>query len=273
MTGKKHESYLETTIDPKTQVFYLTLNRPDKHNAFNGEMIDELVACASTIKNNENLRALVIQGKGKSFCAGADLNWMKAAAEKNYEENIADAELLNQLFVSFAELNLPIITVVQGLVFGGGLGLVSVSDVVISREDAKFCFSEVKLGLIPAVISPYVLDKIPYSLALAYFTSGKVFLATEAKHMNLVHQVVQSEDESQDSLNDWLKNYLEASPQAVRWAKSLTKEIQQQLRIQGESRKLSPITTRQISMIRQSEEAKEGMSALLEKRMAAWRKS
>lgn len=242
----------------------VTLARPEIHNAFNDELILELTQTFNSI--GTGVRAVVLRGEGKSFCAGADLNWMKRMKGYSAQENEADAKRLADLFVAIDNCPAPVIGVVQGAALGGGAGLVSVCDYVIAAEDASFGFTEARLGLVPAVISPFVINKIGVSAARATFLSGRRFSAEEAKVMGLVHLVCNPAMLSAE-LESVIKEFRAAGPKAAREAKTLIREVAKY----GQDQKSQiTYTCKTIARLRTSDEGQEGMSALLEKRRANW---
>jgi methylglutaconyl-CoA hydratase len=168
----------------------LTLNRPEKHNAFDQHMIAELIDCLQMIEHGNSVRVLVITAAGRHFCAGADLVWMQRMADFSLDENKADARKLGLLLKTLAQLSKPTIALVQGRVMGGGIGLVACADIVIASNHSEFCFSEVKLGLVPATIAPYVVRRIGDSTARRYFLTAEMFSATIAYNIKLVHEIV-----------------------------------------------------------------------------------
>ena len=199
-------------------------------------------------------RAVVLAGEGRSFSAGADVDWMRASADLSYEENLADANALRQMLESIDRCPAPVVARVQGHALGGGCGLVACSDIAIASPDAVFAFSEVKLGIIPAVISPFALAKIGPSSARRYFVTGERFDAETALRIGLVHQVA---DDLDGALERVVGELLSAGPTAARWAKRLVHE-----------RPDGPETARWIAERRTSEEGQEGLRAFLEKRPA-----
>ena len=258
--------FVAESIDQRG-VVYLTLNRPEIHNAFNDELIVELTARVTELNRNKTIRLIVLSGAGKSFCAGADLNWMKSMKDYSLEENIQDSRRLDGLFAAFSACPVPVIGLVNGSALGGGAGLVSVCDYVLAVESARFGFTEVRLGLVPAVISPYVMDKIGARNALAWFLSGERFDAWVARDIGLVDAVVPDEElpeRGQAVINGFLK----AAPGAQRHAKTLIREVER-LKISGHEAVVK-YTTGLIANLRVSEEGQEGMAALLEKRKSSW---
>ncbi len=181
---------LSLLVEERNGVAYVTLNRPQVHNAFDETLIQEITACFERLSDDTNVRAIVLRGVGESFCAGADLNWMRRMADYSEEENRADAAKLQRMFAAIAHCPKPTLARVQGAAIGGGAGLVAVCDIAIASSDTKFALSEVRLGLVPAVIAPYVLQKIGMGASRALFVTGERFGADEALRLGLVQQVV-----------------------------------------------------------------------------------
>ncbi|MFL5784164.1 MAG: enoyl-CoA hydratase-related protein [Bacteriovoracaceae bacterium] len=244
----------------KNGVAEIWLNRPELHNAFNAEMIQELTSAFSTLKN---VRLVILSGKGHSFCAGADLNWMKAMKDYSKEENFKDSKQLAKLFSTINECEVPVIGRVNGHALGGGVGLVSVCDYVIAVEEALMGFTEVRLGLIPAVISPYCISKIGESNARAWMLSGERFTATDGMRMGLVHEVVRA-GTLEARIQEIEKRFLAAGPEAAREAKKLVRGVVKNLKGSED------FTCQMIADRRVSAEGQEGMRALLEKEKPAW---
>lgn len=242
----------------------VTLARSEIHNAFNDELISELTQTFKGI--GSGVRAVVLKGEGKSFCAGADLNWMKRMKNYSEAENIADAKRLADLFIAIDECPVPVVGVVQGAALGGGAGLVAVCDYVIAAEDAVFGFTEVRLGLVPAVISPFVMAKIGTSAARATFLSGRRFNAQEAKEMGLVHLVCNNALLTAE-LETVIKEFRIAGPKAAREAKLLIRGV---LDRANDKNAQVEFTCKTIARLRASDEGQEGMGALLEKRRPDW---
>lgn len=259
--------YFDKKID-KRGVCYLTLTRPEVRNAFDDEMIRALTSEFDSLATDESVRLVVFQGEGKSFCAGADINWMKRMKNYTQEENYLDSRALSGLFETIDLIPKPVIARVQGAALGGGTGLVSVCDYVIASEETKFGLTEVQLGLVPAVISPFVMAKIGVSNARAYFLSGEIFSATKAYELGLVHKVVPA-GHLNDELEETVSSFLSAAPQAQRTAKRLIRGVRE-LALEGED-KVIDFTCKTIASLRVTQEAQEGMASLLEKRTPAWR--
>ena len=248
-------------------VLEIALNRPQVHNAFNEDLIAQLTERFQKVNEQEDVRLVVLCGKGKSFSAGADLNWMKKMKEYTDKENYKDSVNLSRMFQVMNACEKPLIGKIQGAALGGGCGIVSVCDYVVAERDCRFGFTEVRLGLIPAVISPFVMAKIGESAARAFFLSGIRFNSDRAYHMGLVHHVCDKEklDEETDQI---VKSFLKAAPQAASSAKTLVSEVLHSSSEFEES--LIDYTCRSISKIRISDEGQEGMDALLSKRLPNW---
>lgn len=242
----------------------VTLNRPDVHNAFNEDMMSELKACFTELAQNEQARVVVIRGAGKSFCAGGDLNYMKSASAKTQQQNIDESLLMAGMFKTIDELNKPTIAVVHGAVLGGGMGLLSICDIALAHEKTQFGLSEVKLGLTPSVISPFVMRKIGISWARRFFVTGERFDAAKALQMGLIHEIV-TDDNQATVLKNILAQILANGPHAVAQAKTLTEKNQE---LSGEV--LTRFTAEHIAGLRAGAEAQEGMAAFLEKRKPGW---
>ncbi len=242
----------------------VTLARPDVHNAFDDTVIAELQSTFESLARDAEARAVVLTGDGKSFCAGADLNWMKRVAGYDDEENLADARRLARMLATVDACPMPVIARVNGVALGGGSGLVACCDIAVASERARFAFSEVKLGIIPATISPFVYAKIGARGARRYFLTGERFDATTARDIGLVNEVVAPEA-LDDAVKTIVDEILTAGPGAVSAAKSLVLELA--------TRRLPEVnefTARLIADVRSRPEAREGMSAFLEKRPPGW---
>ena len=240
-------------------VDYVTLNRPEVRNAFNEHLIAEMTAWAGTVAKDPSLRGVVISGAGKSFCAGADLAWMAKMAGYTREENLRDARAAAAMFAAIDTLPMPVIVQVHGAALGGGAGLAAVADIAVAADDATFGFTEVKLGLIPAVIAPYVLAKIGLSAARELFITGRRFDAAHAQHIGLVHDVVPA-GELIDRVNKYLIEIAANGPEAMREAKALLRKIAN--RSIGDA---APITAEAIAERRVSDEAQKMMKGFLKK--------
>ncbi len=243
----------------------VTLNRPEKHNAFDDAIIAELSAAFSSLAENPDVRAVVLASEGKSFSAGADLGWMRRMAQYDYADNLRDAEALAQMLKILYELPQPTIARVQGAAFGGAVGLVSCCDMAVANERASFSLSEVKIGLIPATISPYVIRAMGERACRRYFTTGERFDVEEAHRLGLVSEVAAG-DTLDQALEQLLSSLLQNGPQAVRAAKALARDVSGRA-IDGP---LVADTCERIARIRVSDEGQEGLGAFLEKRSPRW---
>ena len=243
----------------------VTLNRPDVHNAFDDVLIRKLAEHLKALDNNSDVRVVVIRGAGKSFSAGADLNWMKRTSEYTQEQNLADARELADMLWTLNRLSKPTVAVVQGAAYGGGVGLVATCDIVVASDAAKFRLSEAKLGIMASVISPYVLAAIGESQARRYTLTAEPFGAVDAKRIGLVHDVVDADqlDAQTDHIVGML---LENGPAAMTAIKGLI------FSLQGRPFDQTVVeeTAAGIARIRASEEGKEGISAFLDKRKPNW---
>jgi methylglutaconyl-CoA hydratase len=235
-------------------ILRVTLTRPDRRNAFDAEVIREL---AEVFVDVGRVRAVVLAGEGASFSAGADVEWMRSSVALSHDENVADANALRRMLEAIDACPAPVVARVQGHALGGGAGLVAAADIAIAAQDAIFAFSEVKLGIIPAVISPFVLAKIGPGAARRYFLTGERFDAQTALRIGLVQEVADDLDAAVDHVLDEL---LSAGPQASRWAKRLVRE-----------RPDGPETARWIAERRASDEGQEGLRAFLAKRKPSWK--
>ncbi len=242
-------------VERDGEILRVTLARPEQRNAFNAALIAEL---ADVFVDVGRVRALLLAGEGASFCAGADVEWMRAAADLDYEANLRDANAARHLFEAVDRCPVPVVCRVQGHALGGGAGLVACADVAVTASDAMFAFSEVKLGIIPAVVSPFVLAKIGPSAARRYFVTGERFDAETALRIGLVHEVAADLDAAVERV---VAELLSAGPKAARAAKKLVLE-----------RPDGPDTARRIAEQRTSDEGQEGLRAFLEKRPPSWKR-
>lgn len=240
------------------------MNRPEVRNALNEKMIAELTDVFRNVAAEEGLRCIVLRGKGKSFCAGADLNYMRSIADFGYDENLADARRLAELFEAVYLCPLPTISVVHGAAFGGANGLLSACDMVIASADTVFSFSEVKLGIAPATISPYVIRRIGEYGAKELMLTGKKFSSSEAGKWNLINLVV-SEDKLDDAVQEFTNQFITAAPEAVKETKKLIRHV-----VSSHHEDLNDFTAELIAQLRASDEAREGMNAFFEKRKPGW---
>jgi methylglutaconyl-CoA hydratase len=242
----------------------VTLARPDVRNAFNAEVIRELRDAFLALSTDPSIRVVVLAGEGKSFCGGADVNWMRGALALTYEKNVADAEAMSDMFRAIDCCSKPVIGRIHGAALGGGAGLTAVCDIAIAADDTTFGFTEVKLGIIPAVISPFVLAKIGQSHARALFLTGERFNARHALAIGLVHQLV-DEDDLDKTIGRIARELLTSGPNAVAAAKTLIARVT--AATYDETR---GITASMIAQQRTSEEGQEGLHAFLERRSASF---
>jgi methylglutaconyl-CoA hydratase len=258
------------TVDrsgPSRVVARVTLNRPDVHNAFNASLIADLRSTFASLSREgpTELRAVVLAGTGPSFCAGADVAWMRAAMALDVEGNEQDAMAMADMFESLDSCPVPVIARVQGAALGGGMGLCAVSDLVIAESGAKFGFTESRLGILPAVISPFVIAKIGETHARALFPGGRRFDAVRAQRIGLVHEVVEGFAALDEAVDVAVADVLAAGPTAARAAKAVVREVRG---LGHGSAKWH--TARVIARQRTSDEAQEGFRAFNEKRPPAW---
>lgn len=247
----------------------IVLNRPERHNAFDEALIRELHEAVTGLGKDQRVRVILLSGKGKSFCAGADLGWMRRAAGFTNKENFEDALRLSAMLDAVRTVRKPVIALAHGAVMGGGAGLVACADIAFASIDAKFAFSEVRLGLIPATISPYVIAAVGPRHASRYLLTGERFGAETAKDIGLVHGVVEEAEalaaEGHKFAEDAL---LQCAPDAVAETKRLIAEVTGRPIDQG----LRRATAKRIAEVRARPEAKEGLQAFFAKRNPAWRK-
>jgi methylglutaconyl-CoA hydratase len=245
-------------------VEYVTLNRPEVRNAFNEHVIAGLTAWAEGARASKDIRVAVLGGAGKVFSAGADLAWMSKMIGYSHDENLRDARQMARMFEALDSLPVPLLGRVQGAALGGGAGLASVCDIVVAAEDAVFGFTEVKLGILPAVISPFALAKIGRSAARELFLTGARFTAARAREIGLVHAVVPAAD-LDAAVQGYVAELLSSGPEAIAAAKALIPQVWPR-----HAADASELTTEAIATRRVSAEGQEGMRAFMEKRRATW---
>ena len=243
----------------------VTLNRPDKHNAFDDAMIAALRQTFDDLASNDAVRVVVLASAGRNFSAGADLGWMQRMADYDYAHNLADARVLAGMLKALYELPQPTIARVQGAAFGGGVGLVSCCDMAVATERASFCLSEVKIGLMPATISPFVARAMGERACRRYFTTAERFDANRALALGLVSEVV-AEESLDSTLEQLIHSILGNGPLAVREAKRLVADVAGREVTEA----LVEDTCERIAHIRVSAEGQEGLAAFLNKREPAW---
>jgi methylglutaconyl-CoA hydratase len=257
-----------TTLEirrPSAHVAEVWLNRPDVRNAFNDSVVAELTAAFGELGSDAGLRAIVLAGHGKAFCAGADLGWMRTMAGFDWTENHADAARLAHMLWTIYSCPLPVVGRIHGDCYAGGVGLAAVCDVLVAAESMNFCLSEARLGLLPATIAPYVIRAMGEQASRRYFIAAERFTAAQAKAMGFVHEVVPSDDLDQ-KVGEIVSLLVANGPAAVKACKQLVKDVA------GRTidASLRDDTARRIADIRASSEGKEGVQAFLDKRDPAW---
>ncbi len=289
----KQDEFKKIKVTEANFVIYVKLNRPDVRNAFDSEMISELRQAFERLDSRDDIRAIVLSGEGRSFCAGADLHWMKSQINYTFEQNLADSNNLLKMFESILNCQHPVIGIAHGGCFGGALGLIAACDLVLVEENSQFCFSEVKLGLAPAVIGPFVLKKAVFGILKPLMMFAQVFNVETAQRAGLVHGVF-SENTRELEMKKWLAQISDCGPRAVRETKKLLHSLTgtgtntssgagsgphdvagivsgkvdevawRTWSVQGKK------TTELISKLRVSQEGQEGLRAFLEKRKPSW---
>jgi methylglutaconyl-CoA hydratase len=242
----------------------VTLNRPEVHNAFNAELISELTAVFEALSADDSVRAIILRGNGKSFCAGADVNWMRESLDLDESENIRDALRMSDMFAAIDQAPQAVIGRVHGAALGGGMGLLAVCDIVVAAADTRFGFTEARLGIIPAVISRFVVPKIGSSWARRLFLTAERFGADRAMEIGIVHDVV-AEGDLDARMDALVPEILASGPRAVREAKVLISGLLERRDAERRS-----FTAERIAAMRTSAEGQEGLRAFLEKRKPEW---
>ncbi len=260
----KYPNYKTIIIEKERNIARVTLNRPGVHNAFNNELIYELYDVFDKLNSDNTIRVIILTGNGKSFCAGADLNWMKSVVDYTYEQNLEESVKLAELMFLVYTHSKPVIGRINGSAIGGGVGLVSVCDISIATDNAKFGLSEVKLGLVPAAISPFVMERIGSSKSRELFITGERISAEKALEYGLVNKVAGIEDLDQ-AVNEKIKLILQNGPEAIKVVKKMIFDVPRM-----NFPELTEYTARLIANLRLSPEAQEGMNAFLGKRQPKW---
>ncbi|MDH4467217.1 MAG: enoyl-CoA hydratase-related protein [Bacteriovoracaceae bacterium] len=269
---KKLENGKYFQVTSHNQLLVITLNRPEVKNAFNAEMIQEIITLFQMIDKQisdlmKTYKLIILKSSGDVFCAGADLNWMKEMKNFSLKENETDAKNLEKLFRSIRDSSLPVIGLIQGGCFGGGVGIAAACDIVFAKEKtATFCLSEIKLGLVPAVISPYVIAKMGVSQFKFFALSGETFSASRAMQLGLVHGVIDDQDWENNLILKIEKMFQNLPTRAMQSIKNLSNTMEKTLFTDA----IVDYTTKLIANVRLGAEAQEGMSALLEKRKPLW---
>lgn len=253
-------------VNEDKEIIEVALNRPEQRNSFHPDLIQEITTLFKKINKRKDLRAVIFRGEGKTFCAGADLGWMKQMAQFSKAQNKKDSEKLFEMFEAIDQCPHPIIGLVQGSAFGGALGFIACCDLVIAENNAQFCFSEVKLGLVPAVISHFILKKCTLGHVLPWMMTGKVFTTQEAQSIGLVHFICEAA-ELGSYKNILVKQFLDAGPEAVCATKSLLKKMNGLAKPKAKS-----VSTTLIAERRVSKEGQEGLTSFFEKRDPSWKK-
>jgi len=263
MTDNESAALLRHRSDGIAEV---VLNRPDKRNAFDDVIIQQLITALENVDADNNVKVVILRSEGKHFSAGADLGWMRRMADNSRQENLDDSRELARLMNVLNHLSKPVIGLVQGAAFGGAVGLAACCDIVLATDKASFCLSEVKLGLIPAVISPYVVRAIGERQARRYFLSAEVFTATQAQEYGLVHIVCDDVEAMDARCNEMLQQLATNGPEAMKAAKDLVFAVSHK----PISADVIDDTAQRIADIRVGAEGQEGLGAFLNKRKANW---
>jgi methylglutaconyl-CoA hydratase len=259
------KTYTNIEFELKDNLGIVWLNRPEVHNAMNAEMISEIIECFEAVNDMSDVRVVLLRGRGKSFCAGADLNYMKGIAEFGYEENYQDSLRLAKCFNIIYTCTKPTIAVIQGAAIGGANGLLSACDFVYCTDEAKFAFSEVKLGIAPATISPYVTKRIGEYGSKDLMLTGRRFLGKEAEYYRLVNKSLPS-DQLEDHVNSIISALMSSGPDAMVACKQLIYNISNNINFDDSI----DYSARLIAELRASKEGQEGMTSFLEKRKPNW---
>lgn len=256
--------WLLTDIDDRG-VATLCLNRPDKYNAFDDNLINQLIQALSELADDEKVRLLVLKANGKHFSAGADLKWMQRQISHSFDQNLAESEALAELMARLHSFPHPTLCAVQGSAFGGALGLIACCDIAVASDDARFCLSEVKLGLIPAVISPYIVRAMGVRQATRYMLTAERFDAGVARELGLIHEKVPA-NELGTAIGDFVQILLANGPEALKACKMLIEHVDSH----SLDDELRHFTANEISRIRISPEGQEGLKAFFDKRSPGW---
>jgi len=257
-----NSTYETIRVETDGSVQHITLARPDVRNAFNETVIAELTQAFSSV--DESIRVVVLAGEGKTFSAGADINWMKKSASYTEEQNALDAANMRAMFTAIDECRCPVIVRAHGAALGGGVGLIAAGDIVVAADDTKFGFTEVRLGIVPAVISPFALRKIGVNNARRYFVTGEIFTANEARRIGLVHEAVPA-GQLDAKVEEIVSALRQVGPKAAATSKALIREVSRLgLANAGD------YTVGTIARIRTSPEGQEGLGAFLDKRKPNW---
>lgn len=249
----------------KNNVGTLILNRPHVHNALNEGMIQNLLDLFESLHKRSEIRALILKGTGKSFCAGADISWMMEMSSYSKEENQKASFKLSSMLFHLDQLTFPVLAYAHGAIMGGGIGLLACSDIVLSHPLATFSFPEVKLGLSPSIISPYIVRSIGLRQTRRYFVTGERFSALKAKELGLVHETLDESQNEEETLEGFIQQILKGAPQALRSTKKLIQDLENNI-----TQDISSKTAELNATHRASKECQEGLKAFLEKRQPYW---
>ena len=253
------------TVTVNNLVAQVTLNRPEVRNAFNDQVIVEVTQAFADLETRDDVRCIVLAAKGTAFCAGADLNWMRSMADYTHEQNLVDAGKLAKMMHTVYACRKPTIARIQGDVYAGGTGLVAACDIAVAVDSAQFCLSEVKLGLVPSTISPYVIRAMGARAAHRYFLTAERFDAQEALRIGFVHEVVAA-DGLDARVAELCKSLANAGPEAVKLCKKLVQDVAGQ----AITPELIAMTVESIASVRVSPEGREGLQSFLQKRKPGW---
>lgn len=263
MTESRYKTIVVSNKE-REAVLWIAFNRPEVHNAFNSEGILELTDAFDRVKSDDSVRVVVLTGEGKSFCAGADINWMREIIHYSFDQNLEESLQLAEVLYKIYTLPKPTIAMVNGAAIGGGTGFLSVCDIAVAADEAIFGLSEVQIGLVPAAISPYVVRKIGESKAREYFLTGHRISAQKAVEIGLINEVVPG-NKLEERVDELIERFLASGPEAIASCKELILNVP---RMSLED--VKEYTARMIASLRISDEGQEGMSAFLEKRKPSW---
>ncbi|MBK9294643.1 MAG: enoyl-CoA hydratase/isomerase family protein [Oligoflexia bacterium] len=256
----------QVLIEKNNRILNVTLNRPEAHNALSVEMMKLIQKAFESVKKDKTIRAVHLKANGPSFCAGGDLNWMRASAKFTLAQNIKDATQLSNMYESIFNCPTPVLASVHGNIFGGGLGLIATCDVVASTMDTKFCFSELKIGVVPSIIAPYVLRKIPEKDARQLFLTAELFKTDKALQCGLIHYVGLTEQERNQFISERLEMISHNAPEGTRVTKDLLHKLKS-LNHAGAKK----LTIKTIAQRRVSKEGQEGLKSFFEKKDPSWK--
>jgi len=261
-----YQNYKTISVEIDGHVATLWLNRPEWHNALNLDLLNEVINFFHRVDIDDNIRVVIIRGRGKSFCAGADINWMKQSANLTEEANLSESKVLSRFFETIFNSSKVTIAVVHGNAFGGGCGLVSVCDLAYAVGSARFSLSETRLGLIAATITPYMLMKLPMPVYKEMVFTAKKFDGNEAEKSGLVNRNFETDEELEQHLKTTIKEILKGGPKSLSGSKSLINDVMQTVSVKEKLNEVPEI----LAKVRVSTEAREGFKAFLDKRKPNW---